>query len=183
MGKVNCGFCNKFMGFTIGLGYHPNGNGAEKSADGTWCCSSKCARDYNIHRINTGSGNSSSSKSSGKSFVSSFVDDDDDKRPKTSEEIAAEERQRKEVAESDARFFDGFKKLFMGGKNKAAKELHSKLEEIESDIRVAISKGDKDKAGELIRQLKHDSTFFVSGTNVTYSKYWADKREECLNKL
>ncbi len=98
-------------------------------------------------------------------------------------EAEAEAQQRKEVNESDARFFDGAKKLFMFGKNKAAKELHHQLEEIEADIRVAIAKGDKDKAGDLIRKLKHDSTFFIPGTNITYSKYWADKREECLNKL
>ena len=98
-------------------------------------------------------------------------------------EADAEAQKRKEVKESDAKFFDGIKKLFLGKKNKAAKELHSKLEEIEADIRIAISKGDKDEAGRLIRQLKHDSTLFVPKTSISFSKYWADKREECLNKL
>lgn len=63
MGKVNCGFCNKYMGFTIGLGYHPNGNGAEKSADGTWCCSSTCARDYNVNRMGNSTSQSNNSES------------------------------------------------------------------------------------------------------------------------
>lgn len=94
-------------------------------------------------------------------------------------EADAEAQKRKEVEESDAKFFDGIKKLFLGKKNKAAKELHSKLEEIEADIRIAISKGDKDEAGRLIRQLKHDSTLFVPKTSISFSKYWADKREEC----
>lgn len=98
-------------------------------------------------------------------------------------EAEADAQRRKEVEESDAKFFDGIKKLFLGKKNKAAKELHSKLEEIEADIRIAISKGDKDEAGRLIRQLKHDSNLFVPKTSISYSKYWADKREECLNKL
>lgn len=95
----------------------------------------------------------------------------------------AEAQQRKESDESNDKFFDSIKKVFLGKKNKAAKELHSKLEEIEADVRVAISKGDLDEAGKLIRQLKHDSSLFVPKTSISFSKYWADKREECLNKL
>jgi hypothetical protein len=116
-------------------------------------------------------------------IISSIFNDDDDERPRTEAEIAADERQRKEAAESDARLFDSIKKLFFRKKNKAAKELHLKLEEIEADIRIAVSKGDKDEAGKLIRQLKHDSTLFVPKTNTSYSKYWAEKREDLLNRL
>lgn len=144
-------------------------------------CSNKCKDEYNDRNSSSESSSNSKQKSGG--FISSIINDDDEKRPKTEAEIAADERRRKEVQESDAKFFDGIKKLFLGKKNKAAKELHSKLEEIEADIRIAISKGDKDEAGRLIRQLKHDSTLFVPKTSISYSKYWADKREECLNKL
>ena len=80
-------------------------------------------------------------------------------------------KKRAEADASNDQFFDSIKKLFLGKKNKAAKELHSQLEEIEADIRVAISKGDKDEAGKLIRQLKHDSNLFVPKTNTSYSKY------------
>lgn len=92
-------------------------------------------------------------------------------------------KKRTEADASNDQFFDSIKKLFLGKKNKAAKELHSQLEEIEADIRVAISKGDKDEAGKLIRQLKHDSNLFVPKTNTSYNQYWTTKREECLSKL
>jgi hypothetical protein len=145
-------------------------------------CSNKCKDEFNNRNSSTDSPKSSSSNQKSGGVISSIFNDDDD-RPKTEAEIVADERKRKEVQESDARLFDSIKKLFFGKKNKAAKELHLKLEEIEADIRVAISKGDKDEAGKLIRQLKHDSSLFVSKTNISYSKYWAEKREECLNKL
>jgi hypothetical protein len=92
MGKVNCGFCNKFMGFTVGLGYHPNGNGAQKSADGTWCCSSTCARDFNVNRINSGSQNSNSSSSkSNPGIISNFI-----QNQREEDRLDEERRQKKE---------------------------------------------------------------------------------------
>ena len=144
-------------------------------------CSNRCLDEYNSRNSSSESSSTSKQKSGG--VISSFLNDDDEKRPKTEAEIVADERKRKEVQESDARLFDSIKKLFLGKKNKAAKELHSKLEEIEADIRVALAKGDKDEVGKLIRQLKHDSNLFVPKTNISYNKYWAEKREECLNKL
>ena len=146
-------------------------------------CSNRCKDEFDDRNSTDDSSKSSTEKQKNGGVGSSIFNDNDDKRPKTEAEIVADERQRKAVQESDARLYDSIKKLFLGKKNKAAKELHLKLEEIEADIRVAISKGDKDEAGKLIRQLKHDSSFFVSKTNISYSKYWAEKREECLNKL
>jgi hypothetical protein len=92
-------------------------------------------------------------------------------------------QQQKEAEESWDRAFDGMKKLFSGGKSKAAAELHHKLAEIETDISIALSQGNKEEAGKLIRQLRHDSNLFVAKTNTTYTKYWTDKREAFLKKL
>jgi hypothetical protein len=61
MSKVVCAFCNKTLGYNIGLGFHPNGGDMQKSFDGKWCCNSICTRDYNRAFQNTRTSNSSSS--------------------------------------------------------------------------------------------------------------------------
>lgn len=155
-----------------------------KANDGTQVCSDDCKISYNKIKLASGGSSHSATSSSKPSKSSSFFDDDeDDNRPKSEAELRAEAQLRKEVDESDARFFDSIKKLFMGKKNKAAKELHVKLEEIEADFKIALAKGDKDEAGKMLRQLKHDSNLFVPNTNTSYNKYWAEKRERYLNQL
>jgi hypothetical protein len=181
--EYNCTNCGKTGYGTSGSG-PMSGSNPPKGWITKWgstkiYCSNRCKDEFN----NRNSTASDSPKQKSQGVISSIFNDDEEKRPKSKDEIEADERQRKEVSDSDARLFDSLKKLFLGKKNKAAKELHLQLEEIEADIRVAISKGDKDEAGKLIRQLKHDSNLYVPKSNTSYNKYWAIKREECLNKL
>lgn len=174
---ATCKWCNKK--------YEKGNNALIFIKLGSDFCSKKCETAFNN---SNGSNSSQSSNSRNVEIndnrtaeqITALAEAEAIKRQAKTE---AEAARRKQMDDSDDQFIDSIKKLFLGKKNKAAKELHSQLEEIEADIRVAISKGDKDEAGKLIRQLKHDSNLFVPKTSTPYSKYWADKREECLNKL
>ena len=63
MAKTKCVVCDKFLGFDIGLGHHPNGQPHQKTKDGKWTCGPVCARDYNLQLLNGGGGASSNSGS------------------------------------------------------------------------------------------------------------------------
>jgi ribosomal protein L24E len=145
-------------------------------------CSKKCETAYNAGHGNQ-SDNSRKVEITDHRTSEQITAQAEAEAIKRQSKMEAEAARKKRMDDDNDQFFDSIKKLFLGKKNKAAKELHSQLEEIEADIRIAISKGDLDEAGKLIRQLKHDSNLFVPKTNTSYSKYWADKREECLNKL
>lgn len=147
-------------------------------------CSKRCENEAEAA---SGSDSSSGKSGSGSSFMKDFVSSSDSSSGKSAERIRAKAEANaqaaKRVDESDAKFNDSIKKLVLFPLNKKAKELHSKLEEMETDISIAISKGNVDEAAGLIRQLKHGSSFFVPKTNTTYSQYWAEKREYYLAKF
>lgn len=94
-----------------------------------------------------------------------------------------EEAKRKEVEKADAKLYDGIKKILFYKRNKEIKEHHKRLLEIESDIILALSKENKDKAVQLIKQLQLDSSFFVPNTDIPYRTYWENKRSDFLKKL
>lgn len=174
--QFNCTTCGKTGYGSAGSG-PLSGTNLPSGWKSTWgsskiFCSNRCKDEFNER-------NDSKSSNRGKGIINSLIEE----KPKSDAQIAADEKRRKEVSESDARFFDSIKKIFLFKKSKKAKELHVKLEEIEADIRFSLSKGDVDKAHELIRQLKHDSSLFVPKSNISYNKYWTEKRENILNKL
>lgn len=178
-GTRNCAWCGK-TGIE-GKGYSAPQGWVSKSSwtSVKWFCGNKCLSEFNASQGST----DKKSEANNDGFLSRKSKQESETPELIKAKAETEAIKRKEADDDNDRFFDSIKKIFLGKKNKAAKELHSQLEEIEADIRVAISKGDIDEAGKLIRQLKHDSSLFVPKTNTPYSKYWADKREECLNKL
>lgn len=125
-----------------------------------------------------------------KGLISSFLQSDIEKMADKGlsanaliEKNKIEEAKRKEVEKADAKFYDSIKKILFYKRNREIKELHKRLLEIESDIILALSKENKDKAVQLIKQLQIDSNFFVPNTDISYRTYWENKRSDFLRKL
>ena len=154
MAKTKCIVCNDFMGFDIGLGHHPNGQPHRKTKDGKWACSEKCARDYNLSLLNSGSnsGNSNSGNSDSYSkpskigsFISETLKSDEEKLAEqglSGSEIAEIQRQ-KAAADLEKTKFDAEQ-----AEIKRLRELEEKK------VRVA-------KANDLRGQGKNNQAFFV----------------------
>jgi hypothetical protein len=166
-------------------------------------CSKRCQMEA---EANAGGGGDNSSsgggQSSGGGFFGSIINADATKKAAemsmTPEQIRAkaevDAQRRKEVDDSNQQFIDSTKKLFgstlskiMPGKftdkAKEARDHHKKMQDLEVDIKIALAKNNNEQALELIRLLRHGSTYLVDGTTTSYSDYWEQKRQDYLNKI
>jgi len=168
-------------------------------------CSKKCEIEANAAQGGGDNSNyqgGSGGSSSGGGFFGSIINADAPKKAAemsmTPEQIRAkaeaDAQRRKEVEESDKQFIDSTKKFFgstmskiMPGKftdkAKEARDHHKKMQDLEVDIKIALAKSNNEQALELIKLLRHDSTYLVDGTTTSYSDYWEQKRQDYLNKI
>jgi hypothetical protein len=154
-GFGKCEVCGTTLHLDLGFGNRNNW----KTKDNKVCCSEKCCNEYN------------------KSLLYKKTNQDNTSRN------SQPEHETTESVDENEKLFDGVKKLLFHKKNKEVKDKHKKLQEIESDIILSLSKNDKDKSIHLIKQLELDSKFFVPNTTISYKEYWENKRREFLERI